>query len=159
MPTIRNACRALIIKDGKMLLHKNRWEDGTFYYDLPGGGQNPYETLEEAVKRECLEETGRAVDVGRLLCVHESISMSESARQKLPDRTHIVFFVFECSLTDAPPVPPTEPDANLVKTVWLPLAELPGANFSPPKVKEYILGGINPDTIRHLPAAELTIKE
>ena len=64
---IRNAAKAVIIDNGKILVNKNMnslgdmcygLPNGAVYYDLPGGGQNKYETLEEAVIRECLEDSG-----------------------------------------------------------------------------------------------------
>ena len=79
---IRNAARAIIVNDGKILLNKNQnslgdmcfgISKGAVYYDLPGGGQNQYETLEEAVIRECLEETGYITAVERLAAVYEEI--------------------------------------------------------------------------------------
>jgi len=62
--SIRNAAKALIVNDNKILL--NRCQNSTgyslgevceneIYFDLPGGGQNKYETMIEPVKRECLE--------------------------------------------------------------------------------------------------------
>lgn len=37
------------------------------YAEFPGGKLEPDETIEECVQRECLEETGLQVTVGRLL--------------------------------------------------------------------------------------------
>lgn len=46
---------------------------GVTTWELPGGHVDPGETLEEAAARETAEETGVAVDIGRLVasCVHE----------------------------------------------------------------------------------------
>ena len=80
---IKNAAKALIINNGKILLNKcqnslgDAWEaipNGAVYYDLPGGGQNQYETLTEAVKRECLEETGYTVDIKNILLHPKAIN-------------------------------------------------------------------------------------
>ncbi len=63
---IRNSAKAVIIDKGQVLVNKHintlgemyyGLPDGAEYYDLPGGGQHQYETLEQAVTRECLEET------------------------------------------------------------------------------------------------------
>jgi len=44
---IRNSAKAIIIKDGKLLCTKNKNKFGIFYL-LPGGGQEPFETIIEA---------------------------------------------------------------------------------------------------------------
>ena len=63
--SIRSAAKAIIIKDNQILLNRCRHKDGSIYYDLPGGGQHPYESLEDAVRREVMEETGFEVSVRR----------------------------------------------------------------------------------------------
>ena len=45
---IRISAKALIIRDGKMATIKIR-DAGEEWYIMPGGGQNPEETLSEAV--------------------------------------------------------------------------------------------------------------
>ena len=37
---------------GKVLLNSHRLPDGSICYDIPGGGQHPYESLEDGVRRE-----------------------------------------------------------------------------------------------------------
>lgn len=55
--TVRNAAKALIIKDDKMLAIKI--SDGKEeWYIMPGGGQDVEELLPEAVCREVAEEMG-----------------------------------------------------------------------------------------------------
>ncbi len=56
----RISCRAVIIKDGKILLSH---ETNTGYYMSPGGGIEDGETGKECVAREVLEETGYIVNV------------------------------------------------------------------------------------------------
>jgi len=69
---VRNSAKAVIMKDGCVLLTKNQHEQEIFYL-FPGGGQEHGETLEEAVKRECIEEIGQEVVVRELLHVREYI--------------------------------------------------------------------------------------
>ena len=47
--SIRCASKAVIIHNDSVLLNQCRDEGGRIYYDLPGGGQHVYESLEEAV--------------------------------------------------------------------------------------------------------------
>lgn len=55
--------RAIIIKDGKVLL-MHRVKNGLEYWAFPGGAIDETDrTPEEALKRECLEELGVEVEV------------------------------------------------------------------------------------------------
>jgi 8-oxo-dGTP pyrophosphatase MutT (NUDIX family) len=52
---LRNAVRAVIINQNKILMaHLEKTDE----YKFPGGGRNENETIEEALKRETLEEVG-----------------------------------------------------------------------------------------------------
>jgi 8-oxo-dGTP diphosphatase len=55
MPDILLSAKAIIKKDGKILLLK---DSKTKFWDLPGGHLKDNETLEEGLKREVKEETG-----------------------------------------------------------------------------------------------------
>ena len=129
---IRNAAKALIIDNGKILINKNQntlgdmcygLQDGAVYYDLPGGGQNQYETLEEAVIRECLEETGYTVIVERLAALYEEISTHERFRAEYGQYAHKVFFIFVCRLAGMPFKPPLEKDLDMLGSVWVNISE------------------------------------
>ena len=54
---ISSAAKALLLKDGKILLNRCRRDDGSVYYDLPGGGQHQGEKLEDAVLREIRDKS------------------------------------------------------------------------------------------------------
>lgn len=54
----RTACRAIIVKDGKMLLS---YETVTDQWMIPGGGLEPGETEKDCCIRETAEETGLRV--------------------------------------------------------------------------------------------------
>jgi 8-oxo-dGTP diphosphatase len=57
-----------IVRGHGLLLIKHRYfDDGHSYWLLPGGGREPGETEEHAVRREMQEETGLEVRVERLL--------------------------------------------------------------------------------------------
>ncbi len=61
----RIIARGLVLdEEGRILLHENRRDDAfgkESYLETPGGGVDRGETLEEALRRECLEELGREV--------------------------------------------------------------------------------------------------
>lgn len=57
-PVIRNAARALIVRDGSIVrLRKEGYESGA-RHALPGAARDPGETLAQALSRECPEEIG-----------------------------------------------------------------------------------------------------
>ena len=55
---IRNAVKVILLNQGCALLNRCAHADGRIYYDLPGGGQHEYESIEQAALREVREETG-----------------------------------------------------------------------------------------------------
>lgn len=102
---IRNSAKAFVYAGGKLLLNSHQDSTGQEYFDLPGGGQNPYETMEEAVVREVLEETGLTVEPVRFLALAEEIFTSEDMRRRFPDychRTMHIFLVRPCPARPSP---------------------------------------------------------
>ncbi|MHA1212553.1 MAG: NUDIX hydrolase [Candidatus Heimdallarchaeota archaeon] len=59
----------LIVKDKKVLLHKSALDD---FWTIPGGSIKLFETSEEAIKREYLEEIDIEITVERLLWIVEN---------------------------------------------------------------------------------------
>jgi ADP-ribose pyrophosphatase YjhB (NUDIX family) len=72
-PPIRIAANALIIRDAQVLLVELKDETG-LRYNFPGGGVEAGETLEEAVRREIMEETCLEATVERLVLIVESVA-------------------------------------------------------------------------------------
>lgn len=69
---IRSSVQTVIISENKVLSVK-KFDYNKFMNILPGGGQEPGETLKDAVICECLEEIGVKVKVKELLFVSEYI--------------------------------------------------------------------------------------
>ncbi len=77
----RIAVSALIFSDGKILLALRRDID---WWNLPGGGMEVGETVDEAVRREVYEETRLEVEVAQLVGVYSK-----------PQKQEVVF-TFRC---------------------------------------------------------------
>lgn len=71
---------AIVEKDGRVLLGVRNKEPESGKWVLPGGKVEPFESFEDAVKRELLEETGLEIDVGEQLGVYEIIAPPDEHR-------------------------------------------------------------------------------
>ena len=132
LDTIRNAVRAVIIRDGKLLVLKKT--DGS--YTLPGGAHDLGETLEQGLQRECLEEIGTEVQINRLAYVGDYFKPKQSVP---PSTRHQVEFLFDCSVSDDYIAHSgSHPDKRQVGVLWLPLDDLDNQLLYPVSLKECI---------------------
>ncbi|MCU7853852.1 MAG: NUDIX domain-containing protein [Candidatus Thiodiazotropha sp. (ex Monitilora ramsayi)] len=121
-PQIRNAVRAVVVREGAVLMQKKWAEARGTWYTLPGGGQDVQETMEAALIRECEEEIGTRVQVGALLSVADFFKQRDKT---FPSVRHVIEFYFACEVTDGyQPASGPHPDKHQVDVVWLPIAEL-----------------------------------
>ena len=80
---MNNGVRAIIIEGGKVLL-MHRVKSGQEYWVFPGGGVEDIDmSLEEALKRECLEELGVEVKIGDLFFQKPSLADKTMGRMEL----------------------------------------------------------------------------
>ena len=63
---MRNRGAVVIVENNKVALIR-REKAGRVYYVLPGGKQEPGETIEQCAKREAFEELGVKVEIGELI--------------------------------------------------------------------------------------------
>jgi 8-oxo-dGTP pyrophosphatase MutT (NUDIX family) len=70
----RISVNALVFVEGRVLLAQRRDID---WWNLPGGGMEPGETVEEALRREVLEETGLHVEPVKLVGVYSKPQKQE----------------------------------------------------------------------------------
>ena len=83
---------AVIVEDGKVLLIRRKYEPLKGHWSLPGGMVEIGETLEAALAREMLEETGLGVEVGPVIEVFDRIMRDEQHRV----RYHFVLIDYLC---------------------------------------------------------------
>ncbi len=120
--TIRLGASAVIVRDNQLLLVEFDAEDVGVHYNLPGGGVEDNELLEDAVRREVLEETCVHVNVGRVLFVFEYVPTQH--RYKYGAR-HGVNVIFECIVQDDSEARlPDVPDKDQIGVRWVPLNDL-----------------------------------
>jgi 8-oxo-dGTP diphosphatase len=90
----------VIDSDERILAIRRRDND---HWQIPGGVLELYESFEEGVRREIMEETGVAVTVERLTGVYKNMSSA------------VVALVFRCSPTSGHPAP----TAEAAEACWL----------------------------------------
>lgn len=95
---LRNTAKAIIIEDNKILFVKYiSSRTGITYYVLPGGGQEGGETFVDTLKRECLEELGAEIEVGRMALLTEYIGKNHKFSD-IHSKLHRIECMFFCSL-------------------------------------------------------------
>jgi len=128
-PTHRVGAFAIIRDENARVLVSRRVDSG--WYNLPGGGVEPDESVPEGLIREVREETGLEVAIGRLVGVY-------SKPQK-----HEVVLTFEAQITGGSLAPSDEADRH----DWADLAELKQMQILPKHLERV------QDALRELPAA------
>jgi len=109
------AVAAVIVRDQEILLIKRGAEPGMGQWSIPGGSMNIGETIEEAVKREVLEETGLVVEVGKLAGVYNLI-----VRQDDEILFHYVILDYFAKVVSGTAAAATD----AVECRWVPFSEL-----------------------------------
>lgn len=135
---IRCTSKAVIFREGKLLLNRCRQLNGEIYYDLPGGGQHLYETMEDALTREVREETGYTVRIVRFAGIAEEIYTSALMREKYPEYTHRILHLFVAECTDVPRAVPTETDLYMDECVWLPIEQVKQMRINPEGIADHL---------------------
>lgn len=107
---LRNSAKGVIVHEGRVLLTRCVDQTGDWYC-CPGGGQEPGESLADAVRRECMEETGAVVNVGEMLCVLEFHDHRND--------THAIEFYFACTFEGGKVGMGEVPDNEQVAVEWI----------------------------------------
>jgi len=137
MERIRVSAKAVIISHARVLLCRNVDDKGDWYC-LPGGGQRRGETLPQAVRRECLEEIGTEVQVGRLLFVRDYMAWNHEFAATDP-HTHQVELMFACSVpAEYEPASGKAPDGWQTGVEWVTIASLVERRVYPSGLRELL---------------------
>ncbi|MBV7296749.1 NUDIX domain-containing protein [Enterovibrio paralichthyis] len=128
MHPLRVSVRAVCYRDDTLLLAEHR-DDRGLWYILPGGGIQHNETLDQAFKREMLEETGGDAQMGDVLFVREVIA-DKLDTTYLPKHLHQIELFVEAK--DFRQISqPSDMDKDQIGIVWMPLEKLPDLLFFP----------------------------
>ncbi len=118
----RLAAYGVVTEGDRVLLARLRIpEAGT--WTLPGGGVEFDETVEQAVVREVLEETGYEATCGPLLGIRHHIVPKERRMHDTGRPMKAVQVVFRVTVTGGELR--NEADGSTDEAAWVPIAELP----------------------------------
>ena len=134
---VRPSAKAIILRNQSLLLLKCQKEDH-IYYNLPGGGQEFGERIDEALTRECWEEAGARVRVHKLVFVRDYISKNHQFSESTRD-VHQLELFFSCELL-APdhPAGGPEPDDYQIGVEWVAIDQLNQVNLYPKELANFL---------------------
>ena len=137
---VRVSAKAIIERDGKVLLTKNGDHLEGPYYLLPGGGQEKKETIEATLHRECMEELGVKIMVGEFAVIREYIGENHEFAA-WDQEFHQVEIMFNCHLLDEPVVSDSvEGDLRQIGFEWLPIDQLDSIRLYPKALAGWLNG-------------------
>ncbi|MBV9026703.1 MAG: NUDIX domain-containing protein [Streptomycetaceae bacterium] len=146
VPTIRNAAKAVVLHDGRILLQRAHWSGQDCYF-LPGGGQNPGEAFDAAARREVLEEAGLDVTPERLLWLREYIGANHDG----DPGDHRVEAIFLCRLDSDPhQLGGHAQDEAQTGLEWVELEKVPSLNLLPHGLRDLIANLTDDTPTRYL---------
>ncbi|SER75763.1 ADP-ribose pyrophosphatase YjhB, NUDIX family [Gracilibacillus ureilyticus] len=157
---IRVRAGAVIIESSRILLIEFDDEKGV-HYNLPSGGVEHNETIQDAAKREAKEEADVEVEVGPLAFVYEYEPKLNN--YKYGD-THSLSLYFECKrYQNSNPQFPANPDPNQTDVKWISIEDFDDIVLYPNiknHIKNYLKSKSRIDLIQEnqLPPVERSVK-
>lgn len=134
---MRKTARAIVVKDGQLLVMK-RNKFGTEFYALLGGGIDMGETPEQALHRELLEEASVELANPALVIIEDAGPM------------YGVQYLFTADYVSGEPQLHDDSEEakvhalgqNLYEPMWVPIKELNDANFRPKDLLPTLMDGL-----------------
>jgi 8-oxo-dGTP pyrophosphatase MutT (NUDIX family) len=146
----RNSAKAIIVVEDRLLAVGMHDDEAGDFFVLPGGGQEPGESLHDTLRRECLEEAGVHVVVHDLCFVRDYIGRNHNFSRKDHD-LHLVEFMFRCEALDPDQVTAgAVPDVGQTGVAWLPLSALEARGFVPAALIPLLREPLGPGGPRYL---------
>jgi 8-oxo-dGTP pyrophosphatase MutT (NUDIX family) len=90
--------KAMIVKDGKLMLLQGTGQDYDGFWELPGGLIEIDEEPAACLKREVLEETGMTIKAGRPLKVYPTEYEKFTVRNGKTYKVRLIVIAFACTL-------------------------------------------------------------
>ena len=135
---VRSTAKAIIRNKNKILLNKCYDKNNGHYYSLPGGGQDKYENIYDAVKRECLEETGYNVTDIKFKGICEEICDNDDTRTNYRQYAHKLYHIFTCNIVSDKIISPTETDDMQICSEWIEIEKINDIRILPVMIQDNI---------------------
>lgn len=135
---MKKRARAIIIEDGNVLL-MHRVKAGQEYWVFPGGGiEETDKSIEDGLKRECLEELGVIVEVRDLFFEKPSLAPNELGQ---PELFYICKIISgEVGTGDGPEFADRDIEKyGTYKVEWIPLALIKDKTVYPLDLRDKII--------------------